>query len=81
MSSALPVYEDPAAEHARLDRLIKSLLEQVGRTSGQLDDWVAKKFQTTCAWQDLSPSYKEQVVTFLQGRVKKNGNYANKSSA
>jgi hypothetical protein len=65
----LPVYDNPAAEHTRLEREIASLLRRLGRTDAQLDRYVQLEYQTTSRWKDLSPRYKEKVKAFLEEQL------------
>lgn len=69
--STLPIIENPEAEHARLDRLIRDRLRALSRKDSHLNAFVEDRWQTSCKWHHLSVPYKEEVAESLSELIRK----------
>ena len=69
--NSLPIIKNPAAEHARLDKMIRARLERLGRTEEQFNHFVQEKFETSSNWDDLSGWLKREMVELLDGYLNK----------
>lgn len=55
----------PEAEHDQLESQIWDALKATGRTDEKLNQYVQNKYSFDGKWQDLSVSYKREVLAFL----------------
>lgn len=69
MSAAPSLFEASRVLHERHDRMIRRALKHAGRTEVWLQLQVAKRYETSSAWEDLSVAYKQMTLVAIEAWV------------